>query len=208
MFSLVVGNKNYSSWSLRPWLVLKMLGEPFEEQHIDLHHPDASKHIHAINPAGKIPVLLDGNLKIWDSLAIGEYLAECFPAAHLLPKDSAERALARSLLAEMHAGFPALRQLLPMDIVNHYPTPPMTAELEHDINRIISIWQTQRENHSAAGPFLFGHFTLVDAFFAPVVTRFASYGIQLPPTVQAYADHILALAAMQEWTAMAQAEIR
>jgi len=152
--------------------------------------------------------LLDKGLKIWDSLAICEYLAECFPAAQLLPDNSAERAVARSLMAEMHAGFPALRQHLSMDIANQYPTPPITAELQRDITRVISIWQAKRDQFSARGPFLFGHFTLVDAFFAPVVTRFASYQIPLPPTVQAYAAHILSLPAMQEWSTAAQQEMR
>lgn len=207
MFKLVIGNKNLSSWSLRPWLVLKMLDEPFEEQHIDLQHPEASQHIRAINPAGKIPVLQDRNLKIWDSLAICEYLAECFPNAGLLPVNSAERATARALIAEMHAGFGALRQLMPMNICARLTPPALTPELQRDIDRITAIWQSQRQQYEIHGPFLFGHFTIADAFFAPVVTRFATYGIALPEQAQAYADHMLALPAMQEWTTAAQQEL-
>lgn len=207
MFKLVIGNKNFSSWSLRPWLVLKMLEEPFEECRIDLKSPDAAQLIHAINPAGKVPVLLDRHLKIWDSLAICEYLAECFPNAGLLPVTSAERAVARALIAEMHAGFSALRQQLPMDICRRQPTPDMTPELARDIERIVAIWQAQRQQFDVHGPFLFGHFTLVDAFFAPVVTRFATYQVPLPPAAQAYADFIMSLPAMREWCDAARAEL-
>jgi glutathione S-transferase len=207
MFTLVIGNKNTSSWSLRPWLVLKMLDEPFEERHIDLRHPDARQHMLAINPAGKVPVLLDRHLKIWDTQAICEYLAECFPHANLLPVSSDERAVARALIAEMHAGFQSLRQQMPMDICHQHPTPDISPELAQDIARITTIWQSQRQQFEASGPFLFGHFTIVDAFFAPVVTRFASYRITLPDLAQHYAEHMLALPAMQAWAAEAQAEL-
>jgi glutathione S-transferase len=207
MFTLIIGNKNFSSWSLRPWLVLKMLEEPFEERSIDLKAPDASVHLQAVNPAGKVPVLYDRNLRVWDSLAICEYLVECFPNAGLLPANSAERAVARSLIAEMHSGFQALRQQMPMDIARRHPTPELTPELQHDIDRIIAIWEEQRHQYEAQGPFLFGHFTIVDAFFAPVVSRFASYGIGLPQVAKAYAEHIQSLAPMREWTHAASTEI-
>jgi glutathione S-transferase len=208
MFKLVIGNKNFSSWSLRPWLVLKMLNEPFEERMILLQQPDTTERILAINPAGRVPVLYDRNLKVWDSLAICEYLAECFPHSGLLPVNSAERAVARSLVAEMHAGFQTLRQVLPMDIARRHPTPPMNAELQRDIDRIAAIWQEQRLHFGAHGPFLFGHFTIVDAFFAPVVTRFSTYQIQLPEEAQRYSDHILSLPAMQEWAESAATELQ
>ncbi|TDR78302.1 glutathione S-transferase family protein [Paludibacterium purpuratum] len=206
MFTLVIGNKNLSSWSLRPWLVLKMLDEPFEERLIDLTASDASQQILAINPAGKVPVLHDRHLKIWDSLAICEYLAECFPQARLWPKDSAERAHARSLVAEMHSGFPLLRQAMPMDICGSHPTPPLTPQLAREIDRILAIWNGLREQMVAEGPFLFGHFTIADAFFAPVATRFASYRYALSGPAADYAAHLLAMPAMQQWMAEAKSE--
>jgi len=207
MFKLVIGNKNFSSWSLRPWLVLKMLDEPFEEQMISLRKPETSAHILALNPAGTVPLLYDRNLKISDSLAICEYLAECFPHAGLWPVGSSERAQARSLVAEMHAGFHALRQHLSMDVSGRHPKPTGDNALARDIERIIAIWQEQRRLFEAHGPFLFGHFTIVDAFFAPVVTRFATYQFELPEAAQAYSQHILSLAPMREWANAAAAEL-
>ncbi|MBV8649658.1 glutathione S-transferase family protein [Paludibacterium sp.] len=206
MFTLFIGSKNLSSWSLRPWLVLKMLDEPFEEQLIDLTAPGASQKILAINPAGKVPLLHDRHLKIWDSLAICEYLAECFPHAELWPVGNAERAHARSVVAEMHSGFPLVRQAMPMDICGQHPTPPLTTPLQREIDRILTIWIELRQEHVADGPFLFGHFTIADAFFAPVVTRFNSYQYPLTGLAADYADHMLALPAMQQWAEAAKAE--
>ncbi|BEV72079.1 glutathione S-transferase family protein [Paludibacterium sp. THUN1379] len=206
MFTLLIGNKNLSSWSLRPWLVLKMLDEPFEEQKIDLRAADAAEQIRVFNPAGKVPLLYDRNLRIGDSLAICEYLAECFPHARLWPQGSAERAQARSVVAEMHSGFPTLRQAMPFDICGRHATPPLTAELQRDIHRVLEIWQSLRQQHEAVGPFLFGHFTLADAFFAPVVTRFVSYDYVLTGLAEQYAEHMLSLPAMQQWIREAEAE--
>jgi glutathione S-transferase len=206
MFRLVIGNKNLSSWSLRPWLVLKVLDEPFEEIQIDLRAADVGARIRAVSPTGKIPVLYDRNLAIPDSLAICEYLAECFPAARLWPESSDERALARAVCAEMHAGFAALRENLPMDICARKPLPTMTPALERDIERIKTIWHELRARHEAEGPFLFGHFTIADAFFAPVATRFVSYSVPLAGTLSAYIDTLMALPAMREWVAAAQQE--
>lgn len=207
MFTLVIGNKNFSSWSLRPWLVLKMLDEPFNEQLIPLGQPDTKSRILAASPSGKVPVLFDGKVRVWDSLAICEYLAECFPAARLWPEESGERALARAVAAEMHSGFAALRQHLPMDIVARRNELDFPEEVGADIHRIVELWEELLHRHQDNGPFLFGHFTIADAMYAPVVTRFVSYGVELPPRAQAYADHILELPAMQQWYDDAEAEI-
>jgi len=207
MFKLIIGNKNTSSWSLRPWLVLKMLDEPFEERLIDLHADDAKTRILSANPAGKVPVLFDRNLRIWDSLAICEYLAECFPNAGLLPANSADRAVARSLVAEMHSGFKALREQMPMDFARRHPAPEPSAELQSDIERIVSIWEEQRHQFGAQGPFLFGAFTVVDAFYAPVVSRFHTYQTPLPAASQAYVEHMISLTPMREWREAAESEI-
>ncbi|MBI3146867.1 MAG: glutathione S-transferase family protein [Pseudogulbenkiania sp.] len=207
MFTLVIGNKNYSSWSLRPWLVLKMLDEPFNEQLIALDQPDTKSRILAVSPAGKVPVLFDGKVRVWDSLAICEYLAECFPAARLWPEDSAERALARAVAAEMHSGFTALRQHLPMDIVSRHDDFVVPEAAETDIRRIVEMWEELLHHHQDNGPFLFGHFTIADAMYAPVVTRFVSYGVELPPRAQTYADHILELPAMQQWYDDSETEV-
>ncbi|HJV07693.1 MAG TPA: glutathione S-transferase family protein [Chromobacteriaceae bacterium] len=207
MFTLIIGSKNHSSWSLRPWLVLKMLNEPFLEQLIPLFQPETKARIQAISPSGKVPVLLDNQQRIWDTLAICEYLAECFPAARLWPDDAADRAQARSISAEMHAGFTALRTHMPMNITARHPGVGHTPEVDADIARITGLWQELRHQHQANGPFLFGHFTIADAFYAPVVTRFLTYDVPLPPLAQAYADHILSLPAMQEWYDAAAAEV-
>ena len=207
MFTLIIGDKNYSSWSLRPWLVLKMLGEPFDEQHIRLRTPKTTQQILAINPAGKVPVLLDQHLMIADSLAICEYLAESFPQARLWPVEQEVRAIARACCAEMHAGFGTLRSEMPMDIGHRHPSPSMSLALEQDIQRILSLWQNLRQQFAADGPFLFGHFTIADAFFAPVVTRFITYQIEIPELARAWMETIQSLPAMQEWQVAAEAEI-
>ncbi|WP_159875024.1 glutathione S-transferase family protein [Aquitalea denitrificans] len=208
MYTLIIGNKNLSSWSLRPWLVLKMLSEPFEEKHIDLTASDSKARILACNPAGKVPLLIDQQLHIADSLAICEYLADCFPAAGLWPDDIASRATARSAVAEMHAGFQALRSELPMDVCSDHAGFVPSAAAQADINRIISLWDSLRQQYQGNGPFLFGHFTIADAFFAPVVWRFASYHIALPGLAADYAIHMQQLPAMQEWHAAALAEVQ
>ncbi|MCP9758411.1 glutathione S-transferase family protein [Aquitalea sp. S1-19] len=206
MFRLVIADKNFSSWSLRPWLVLKMLAEPFEEIPLRLYQPDTHARILKFSPSGKVPALLDHQLCIWDSLAICEYLAECFPAAGLWPREATDRATARAITAEMHSGFSALRQNLPLNVVAQYSGLSFDEATQADIERISEIWQSLRHDHQDGGPFLFGGFTIADAMYAPVALRFASYGVSLPPLAQAYADHILALPAMQQWVAEARAE--
>lgn len=206
MLKLIIGDKNYSSWSLRPWLLLKMIGEPFEERLIHLKQPDTAQRIRQLSPSGKVPLLLDDHIAIWDSLAIAEYLNECYPAARLWPDERSVRALARSLCAEMHAGFIELRSAMPMDINGRYPRPQGNAQLDAEIERIISIWEQQRNDYSTYGPWLFGHFTIVDAMYAPVATRFMTYGIELPENAQAWADCLLSSPAMQDWMSAARAE--
>ncbi|MBS1155861.1 MAG: Glutathione S-transferase [Proteobacteria bacterium] len=202
---LVIGNKNYSSWSLRPWLGLKVADIPFEETLLPLYEPDARSQRLAFSPTGKVPLLVDGELRVWDSLAIAEYVAEKFPDRGLWPADVAARATARSICAEMHSGFAALRDILNMDIRASLQV-GLTPEAQADIERIIAIWTECRARFGADGPFLFGRFSWADAFYAPVVTRFVTYKIPLPPVAQAYAETILALPAMQEWITAAHAE--
>ncbi len=209
-YTLVVGTKRFSSWSLRPWLALKMAKLPFEEIGIALRKPDTKDQIKQHSPSGKIPLLKieDGPCveSIWDSLAICETLAERHPDAKLWPADAAARAQARCVVAEMHSGFPDVRSILPMDIGARHPTPELGDAVQAQTARIIAIWEAALAAHGSGGGFLFGNFSIADAFYAPVVTRFETYGISLPERSQAYAQQILALAAMQEWRAAAAAE--
>ena len=195
---LVVGNKNYSSWSLRAWLAMKVLGIPFEERRIALYQPASKPELLKYSPAGKVPCLVDGEVTVWDSLAILEYLAERWPA--LWPADAAGRARARSISAEMHSGFPNLRQHMCMNIRRHIPGQGRTPEVLAEIARIVAIWSEGR------GPFLFGGFGAADAMYAPVVLRFRTYAVDLPPACRAYAERVLALPALQEWMRDAEAE--
>jgi len=203
---LVIGNQRYSSWSLRPWLALAHHDVPFEEAVIPLYGPGSKEAILRHSPAGKVPVLRDGDLTVWDTLAILEYLAERFPEWALWPRDPARRALARSVSAEMHSGFAALRDVLPMDVLAHEPDRPRNPATEADIARITAIWRQCREASAADGPFLFGGFTAADCMYAPVVFRFDRYGVKLDPACRAYVDTMLALPAMQRWVEAARAE--
>ncbi len=204
MLKLVVGDRNYSSWSLRPWLVLKQSGLPFEEISIRLRERNTRTEIFKHSPSGKIPCLVDGGTVVWDSLAICEYIAEKAPS--MWPTDSRSRAEARSISAEMHSGFVALRHVLPMDIAASKPFVARTADVDGDIARIIEIWEGCRSRFVDAGPFLFGRFTIADAMFAPVVWRFLTYEIELPAASRKWVEAMLALPAMQEWHAAALAE--
>ncbi|MBP8162788.1 MAG: glutathione S-transferase family protein [Propionivibrio sp.] len=201
---LVIGDRNYSSWSLRPWLVLKQSGLPFEEISIRLRERNTRTEIFKHSPSGKIPCLVDGGTVVWDSLAICEYIAEKAPS--MWPTDSRSRAEARSISAEMHSGFVALRHVLPMDIAASKPFVARTADVDGDIARIIEIWEGCRSRFVDAGPFLFGRFTIADAMFAPVVWRFLTYEIELPAASRKWVEAMLALPAMQEWHAAALAE--
>lgn len=203
---LVIGNKNYSSWSLRPWLLLRQAGIAFEEIPVRLGTPGFAAQIAQYSPAGKVPTLVDDDITVWDSLSISEYLAERFPEQALWPADPAARALARSVCAEMHSGFPNVRNLLPMNVTAVLPGCGWNVAVQREVERIAAIWTDLRTRFGAEGPFLFGHFTVADAFYAPVVSRFATYGIHLPDLAKQYADFILALPAMQEWIAAAREE--
>ena len=201
---LVIGNKNYSSWSLRAWLAMKVAGIAFEEHRIALYEPQAKAAILAFSPAGKVPCLIDADLHVWDSLAICEYLAEKRP--ELWPSDPAARALARSVSAEMHSGFFNLRQHMCMNIRRSHPGKGRTPEVLAEIARIVALWSDCRARHGAGGPFLFGQFSIADAMYAPIVLRFRTYAVELPPVCRAYADAVLALPAMQAWMADAERE--
>jgi glutathione S-transferase len=205
-YTLVIGNKNYSSWSLRSWLLMKHSGIPFEEIRIPLYGAGSKDVLRKYSPAGKVPVLLDGALTIWDSLAIGEYLAERHPELRLWPADAAQRALARSISAEMHSGFAPLRTNMSMNCRGSFPGVGRTVEVAADIERIQRIWKDCRERSAAEGPFLFGRFSIADAMYAPVVLRFKTFAVQLAPVAREYADTMLALPALQQWIEAGKAE--
>lgn len=208
--TLVIGNKNYSSWSLRAWLMLKQAGVEFDQVRIPLDMPDTADRIRHYSPSGRVPVLHQADLVIWESIAIGEYIAEQYPNARLLPEEVHARAIARSVSAEMHAGFQALRAQLPMDCRTRHAKWQISPEVQRDADRIMQIWQHCRgqfsHQTSHPGEWLFGHFTLADAMYAPVVSRFVTYGVSLDATSQAYVDAMWALPAMQEWLAAAEQE--
>jgi glutathione S-transferase len=203
---LIIGNKNYSSWSLRAWLLLRSKNIPFKEERIPLDLPDTKQRILTYSPAGKVPVLIDGDLMIWDTLSIAEYLAEKFPERGIWPADSAARACARSVSAEMHSGFAALRSAMPMNCRESHPGKGLTPESSADIARIIAIWEECRAKCAGHGDFLFGEFCTADAFFAPVASRFATYAVPLSGRTRRYADAVVALPAMDEWLSAARSE--
>lgn len=212
-YTLVIGDKNLSSWSLRPWIALKVCGIPFVEERIRLRQPDTRAEIMRHCPSGKVPALKTRTGVVWDSLAILEYLAERHPELHLWPREVEARALARSISAEMHSGFVTLLSEMSMELLAKFPTPPISEELASDISRIVAIWRGTRARYGAGGPFLFGAFSNADAMYAPVATRFRTYGVDLAAfgddgTAASYAETILALPEMAEWTAGAEAEIR
>jgi glutathione S-transferase len=205
--TLVIGNKNYSSWSMRPWLALKACGIGFDEVSIPLYTGEADKQrILKFSRSGKVPVLVDGDVTVWDSLAIIEYAAERFPDAHLWPADRASRAHARSVSAEMHSGFAALRNECGMNLHRAIGPKSLSADARADIARIQESWAECRQRYGKLGPYLFGAFGAADAMYAPVVHRFRTYAIEVSPDVQRYMDTMLALPAMQEWTRAALAE--
>ncbi len=205
-FTIYIGNKNYSSWSLRAWLMLKQTGADFEEVLIPLREPSTRATIMRYSPSGRVPALQHGDLVIWETLAIGEYLADLFPEAQLLPKERDARAVARAVSAEIHAGFAALRSHLPMNMRSAFPHRGVTPEVQADINRITALWRDCRKRFGAGGDFLFGHFTLADAMYAPVVSRFHTYKIEIEDEARRLADTIWALPALQEWLVAARNE--
>jgi glutathione S-transferase len=213
MFKLYIGNKNYSSWSMRPWVLLTQAGIPFEEIAVRFDSFDAGSQfkntLNAVTPTGKVPVLMDGDLAVWDTLAIAEYVAERHPELALWPRDPAARARARSVCAEMHAGFGALRSHCPMNIeANLAATGALIwrdqAAVRADVARLVSMWQALLSEHG--GPLLFGAFSIADAYFAPVCMRLKNYALPVPPAITAYIERVCALPGVQAWNAQACAE--
>jgi glutathione S-transferase len=205
MYTLIIGNKNYSSWSLRPWLALRTAGIAFEEKQLGLFTDEFKQHLSGLTPAGLVPVLLDGDLAVWDSLAICEYAAEQHPEARLWPVDPRARARARSLAAQMHSGFGKLRSVMPMNVEASLPNIDISAA-QGDIDTMLGIWRDTRAEFGQGGPFLFGQFCIADAFYAPVVSRFTTHCVAVEGAAREYMDAMLALPAMQQWTREALAE--
>ncbi len=207
---LIIGNKAYSSWSLRPWIAMKAHGLAFRETVINLGDADVKAKILAVSPGGKVPVLHHGDITVWESLAILEYLADAFYDRHWWPTDPHARAMARAISAEMHAGFSALRANMTMNVRRSIPNRVRAAGVDADIARVTTIWRACRERFGSApksgGPFLFGAFSNADAMFAPVVTRFKTYAVELDDISRAYSAAMLEHPAMKEWYAAAAVE--
>jgi len=213
MLKLYVGNKNYSSWSMRPWVLMKQAQIPFEESRVRFDSFDPSstfkQSLRAVTPTGKVPVLVDDGLVIWDTMAIAEYLAEQFPDRQLWPADRQARARARSVCAEMHSGFGALRSTCPMNIEATIPQVGPLAMRDQpavraDVERLFAMWTELLQQHG--GPMLFGQFSIADAFFAPVCMRFRTYGFELPPQIRDYVERVRALPGVKAWIDDALAE--
>ena len=203
---LILGNKNYSSWSLRPWIALKVAGIAFEEKVIPMRSEAWEAAIPDLSPNRKVPVLNTPTGAIWESLAILEYLADTRPDARLWPPDIDQRGLARCYASEMHSGFAALRAALPMNCRMLFKPGPPSQEVAKDIDRIAEIWRSCRNAAPGKGDFLFGPFGAVDAMFAPVVSRFRTYGVTLDTVCESYMAAVMALPAMQEWYEASRAE--
>ena len=203
---LIIGNKNYSSWSFRPWLGMKATGIAFEETVISLEAKDFKERVQAMSGAGKVPVLIDGEIRVWESLAILEYLAETYPAAGLWPRNADARAHARAIASEMHAGFLPLRRHLPMNIWRPVKARALDDGAAADARRIDAIWSECRARFGAGGRFLYGAFCAADAMFAPVVSRFHTYDVAVSTAARAYMDAVMALPAWSEWSDAARRE--
>lgn len=212
MYTLYIGNKNYSSWSLRPWILMKHFGLPFTEKLVSVAGRGAGDMHRAYSANGLVPCLHVNDFQVWDTLAIAEYLAETHPQLHLWPQDALARARARSICAEMHSGFGAVRSAYGMNIKMRLKGAPPDEAIAADIQRICTIWEEARSQFAAIapgseqGPYLFGAFSIADAMFAPVIWRFFSYNVSLPPVAQAYVNTMLAHPAMKEWEAAALQE--
>jgi glutathione S-transferase len=208
--TLVIGNKNYSSWSLRPWLAMRMAGVAFEELVLPFGLPDWKAQVTAISPAGRVPVLIDasagGRCVVWESLAICDHVARLAPAAGLWPESPEARSFCMSISSEMHAGFAGLRRAMPMNVRKSLPGRGREPGAIADIERITAIWREARARFGAGGPFLLGRFSMADAMYAPVAFRFATYGVALDPVSAAWRDTILSTDPMREWAAAARAE--
>ncbi|MBK4736379.1 glutathione S-transferase family protein [Noviherbaspirillum pedocola] len=204
-YKLVIANKNYSSWSMRAWVTMTAFGIPFQEIRIPLDQPDTGNKIAIYSSSGRVPVLVTRETSIWDSLAICEYLAEQFPEKNMWPQDMVGRALARSICAEMHSGFPGLRSAMTMNIRARLPGRGRTPEAQGDIGRVCEIWESCLANFGHYD-FLFGDFSIADAYFAPVATRFITYDVFLAPALRAYVDRLLNHPAVDQWIREAEAE--
>ncbi|MCB1380311.1 MAG: glutathione S-transferase family protein [Alphaproteobacteria bacterium] len=196
---LIIGNKNYSSWSLRPWMIMTMAGIPFNETVIPLDTPETKRQIAEHTGAGRVPVLRHGRLIIWESLAIMEYLAELFPDKHLWPRTIGARAMARAVSNEMHAGFQAIRNACPMNLRRPSRPVAMNDSVLRDVARIELLWRDSRKNHGKGGRFLFGKFSIADAMYAPVVTRLDTYAIPVADDTRTYMDAIMSTDAFRAW---------
>ena len=203
--TLVIGNKNYSSWSLRPWLLMRYFGIAFDEVRLPLDTPEFATGITRWSPSGRVPVLHRGDLVVWDSLAISEYVNETFLDGRGWPSDPAARAVARAVSAEMHSGFQALRDELPLNARRRVRNFVVSPHARRDVDRITRIWRECRAR-AGTGPHLFGAFSIADAMYAPVVLRFQTYGVEIGEVERRYADAMLALPALKEWLAAAEAE--
>lgn len=203
---LYIGNKNYSSWSMRPWIGMRATGIAFDETVISLNAPDFKPRLAKLSGTGKVPVLIDGDVHVWESLAILEYVAEKFPDAGLWPADAAGRAHARAISHEMHAGFVPLRRHLPMNVLRPVQKRHLTSEAAAGVKRIDTMWSDCRARFGAGGLFLFGKFSAADAMYAPVVSRFHTYAVDVSAASRAYMDAVMALPAWQEWNAAALKE--
>jgi glutathione S-transferase len=203
---LVIGNKNYSSWSMRPWVLLRQAEIAFQEVELRFAQDVSVIGVEKYSPTRKVPVLLVDGEPVWDTLAICETVAELFPKKQLWPEDERARRVARSVCAEMHSGFQALRSRMPMNIGRHYPGKGFTPESKKDIDRVVELWTDCRERFGGAGNFLFGRFSIADAFYAPVVMRFQTYAVKVPSLAQAYCEAVQGLSAVREWCEGARRE--
>jgi len=204
--ALVVANKNYSSWSMRPWVLARQAEIPFEEIQLKFDDDTRVKGIERYSPTRKVPCLLVDGEPVWDSLAICETLAELYPQKQLWPAAPEARRVARSICAEFHSGFQGLRGAMPMNLRGRYPGKGRNAQSEKDIARVVELWTSCRGRFGGGGKLLFGRFSVADAFYAPVATRFVTYGVELPREAQAYADAVLELPAVREWSEAARRE--
>lgn len=203
---LVIGNKNYSSWSMRAWVLLRQAGIPFEEIQLKFDENARATGVEYFSPTRQVPVLLLNDAPVWDSLAICETVAEIYPEKRLLPEHPRRRAVARSICAEMHAGFRELRNAMPMNIRASLPGKGMSEAVQRDITRVVDAWCDCREQCGGSGELLFGHFTVADAYYAPVVMRFMTYDVPLPPVARQYVEAVRALPAVAEWMSAARRE--
>lgn len=211
-YRIVVGDKNYSSWSLRPWLLMRMFDIPFEEINVDIYNPGARARILQYVPSGKVPALKVSGLTIWDTAAIIEYLAESHANLPIWPRVKEARAIARAVSAEMHAGFENLRGHMPMDMNSSKPVDSISKEVGHDITRIVDVWKMCRAKYGAGGEFLFGDFSAADAMYAPVTSRFRTYEVNLTDfgddgTCAVYCETILSLPPLIEWMEQGRARM-